>query len=79
MGKPGPNWTALGRVFAGLGAASPAEPNATLPADLTGPTSDPELAREAAEERAAIMEYDGGLSRRAAEAQAYRAQGLKPP
>ena len=31
-----------------------------------------EAQREAYEERAAIMEYDGGLSREQAEAEAYR-------
>jgi predicted trehalose synthase len=38
-----------------------------------------DLARDLAEERAAIMEYSGGLPRAKAEALAYRAHGLVPP
>jgi hypothetical protein len=37
------------------------------------------LARDLAEERAAIMEYSGGLPRAKAEALAYKAHGLLPP
>lgn len=53
------DWAALRRVFAGL---SPS----------TGDEDDPALALDLAEERAAIMEYDGGLSREQADAYAFR-------
>jgi len=45
----------------------------------SAPDHHPGLALELAEERAAIMEHDGGLTRRRAEALAYQAHGLKPP
>lgn len=38
-----------------------------------------ELAGDLAEERAAIMEFDGGLPRDRAEAMAYMRHGLVPP
>lgn len=71
MVERGPDWAALGRVFAALpgGSAEPAH----------GLEETDALARELAEERAAILEYDAGLSRAQAEALAYRAHGLPPP
>jgi hypothetical protein len=81
MPKPGPDWAALGRVFSRLG-----KPHEELPsaAGLPSPAAndwrnDPELARDLAEERAAIMEFDGGLSRAEAEARAFAAYELLPP
>lgn len=54
-----------------------------LPSAATQPPPAPddraELARDLAEERAAIMEFDGGLPRDRAEALAYMRQGLVPP
>lgn len=71
MADSGPDWEALGRVFAALPSAS---------AELShAPDDGDALARELAEERAAIMEYDGGLARELAERLAYQAQGLQPP
>lgn len=70
MADSGPDWKALGRVFAALPSAS-AEPSRVPGVE--------ELARELAEERAAIMEIDGGLARELAETLAYQAQGLQPP
>lgn len=69
MAKGGPDWGALGRVFDAL-----PRPSAEQPAAL-----DDALMRELAEERAAIMEIDGGLSPELAERLAYEAQGLPPP
>lgn len=71
MADSGPDWEALGRVFAALPSAS-AEPS-------HAPDDGDTLARELAEERSAIMEYDGGLARELAETLAYQAQGLQPP
>lgn len=71
MADRGPDWAALGRVFAAL-SGGPAEP-------APGAEEADAPARELAEERAAIMEYDAGVSRERAEALAYRAHGLPPP
>ena len=55
------NWAALRRVF-----ETPAKDG------VAAHSEDMELLIERAEERAAIMEYDGGLSREEAEAFAFR-------
>lgn len=73
MSDAKPDWEALGRVFAGLGGS----PSATEVRKCRGTASesawaDPELAMEIAEERAAIMEYGGRVSRATAEAYAFR-------
>ncbi|WP_313533944.1 hypothetical protein [Haematobacter sp.] len=69
MPEPGPDWAALGRVFAAL-------PNAQATASPSLQDDDALLTHELAEERAAIMEYDGGLPRAQAETLARRAHGL---
>lgn len=61
------DWSQLNRVF----AARVMVPNMGA--------FDPDLALDSAEERAAIMEYNGGVSRRMAEKLAYRHHGLPPP
>lgn len=72
MADPRPDWSdRLRRVFA-------APPSATVPppaaaADLA------ELARDLAEERAAIMEYDADVPRARAEALAFGQHGLPLP
>ncbi len=72
MGDNRPEWSdQLRRVFANLDGASAQPPSA--------PEGGADLARDLAEERAAIMEYDGGLPRARAEAEAYRRHGLVPP
>lgn len=57
----------------GVSALSDTPSADSLPAD------DLALRLDLARERAAIMEYEGGLLRKAAEACAYRAHGLLPP
>ncbi|MDO5704921.1 MAG: hypothetical protein Q4G49_07590 [Paracoccus sp. (in: a-proteobacteria)] len=56
------DWAALQRIFAGL------DPAPTAPEVMT-----PELARDLAEERVAILEYCAGLDRSEAERIAFRA------
>jgi len=78
MPERGPDWAALGRVFSRLGKSHEALPSAAglPPAGADDWRNDPELARDLAEERAAIMEFDGGLSRAEAEARAFAAYGI---
>ncbi len=57
-------WDRLRRVFAPVSTA-PAQP------PLYDPRQDPEIAREMAEERAAILEFDAGFSREEAERRAF--------
>jgi len=76
MSDAKPDWEALGRVFAGLALHRPSaegtrECSGTA-FDCDGAWADPELALDLAEERAAIMEYDGRVSRAKAEAYAFR-------
>lgn len=79
MADQRPDWAALRAVFSRLPSAS-AEASSAAGEDRLAEVQDPEaLARDLAEERAAIMEYEGGLSRKRAEALAYEAQGLKGP
>lgn len=66
--KPKLEWNRLNLVFA-------ARVKMTLPLG----DFDVELAWNMAEERAAIMEYDGGLKRQAAEKLAYRQHVLVAP
>ncbi|RJE85452.1 hypothetical protein [Paracoccus onubensis] len=56
MTERAPDWDGLRKLFARLRQEQAAY--------------DPDLARDLAEERAAIMEFDGGLDRREAEARA---------
>lgn len=81
MPKQGPDWAALGRVFSRLGKSPEAPPSAAGPPSSAADDwrNDLELARDLAEERAAIMEFDGGLSRAEAEARAFAAYDLQPP
>jgi hypothetical protein len=58
-------------VFEMLPGASAPPPSA--------PDDEGERARDLAEERAAIMEFDGGMPREKAEALAYMRHGLVPP
>lgn len=85
----GPDWEALRRAYqrppqgqgtheAGQGRAGPSCPPSAMPEGISR-APDQALARDLAEERAAIMEFCGGLPRAEAEARAYRAYGLKPP
>jgi|688.fasta_scaffold196354_1 hypothetical protein len=73
MAEKRPDWSErLRGIFAGLPGQSAAQPP-SAPDDPAG------LARDLAEERAAIMQFDGGLPRDQAEALAFRQHGLKPP
>ena len=72
MAEARPGWAdRLRGVFERLPSATPHPPSHTVGAD--------ELANDLAEERAAIMEYEGGLTGAHAEAKAYAAHGLPPP
>lgn len=72
MAEARPSWAdRLRGVFERLPGATAQRPSAALDAD--------ELARDLAEERAAIMEYEGGLPRAQAEALAFSRYGLPPP
>lgn len=72
------DWDALGRVFAGPARQPSAEQGRECraasyeTAQAETVWADPELAMDLAEERAAIMEYDGRVSRAKAEAYAFR-------
>lgn len=76
MSKGGPDWEALRRAYApalGGGAGSAGVGSAPDPAQPPSAAQDrAALALDLAEERAAIMEYCGGLSRKEAEALAFR-------
>ena len=72
MAEARPSWAdRLRGVFERLPGATAQPPSAALDED--------ELARDLAEERAAIMEYEGGLSRARAEDLAFARHGLRPP
>ena len=72
MAKARASWAdRLRGVFERLPGAAVQPPSAALDAD--------EVARDLAEERAAIMEYEGGLPRARAEALAFSRHGLHPP
>ncbi len=72
MAEKRPDWSERMRnVFDRLPGAS-AQPSSAL-------VDGAELARDLAEERAAIMEFEGGLPRDRAEALAYMRHGLAPP
>lgn len=72
MAENRPDWSERMRgVFERLPGASAPSPSA--------PNDGDELARDLAEERAAILEFDGGLPRERAEALAYMRLGLVPP
>lgn len=85
-GAGGP-WDALRRAYAPaqrIGAGPAVETRALPPQDSPAPAGkgvgdDLETRIDSAEERAAILEFEGGLTRARAEALAYRAQGLQPP
>ncbi|EKE69970.1 hypothetical protein B30_13824 [Celeribacter baekdonensis B30] len=63
-------WDRLRRVFAPVSTA-PAQP------PLYDPRQDPEVARDMAEERAAILEFDAGFSREEAERRAFGGSYVK--
>lgn len=65
--RAAPDWAALGRVFGGL-TRTPSAAEARAEAE--------ELARDLAEERAAILEFCAGMPRAEAERRAYEAHGL---
>lgn len=77
-------WDALRRAYAPAqhvgavpaGEASPLPPQAHPAPEVN---DDLETRIDLAEERAAILEFDGGMTRARAEALAYRAHGLPPP
>ena len=72
MAENRPEWSERMRgVFERLPGAAAHSPSA--------PIDGGELARDLAEERAAILEFDGGLPRDRAEALAYMRHGLVPP
>lgn len=72
MADKRPEWLdRMRRVFENLPSANAQPPSMA--------EDEAALARDLAEERAAIMEYDGGLPRAQAEAEAYRRHGLAPP
>ena len=72
MAENRPDWyIRMRRVFQSLPGASDPSPSA--------PNDGDQLARDLAEERAAILEFDGGLPRDRAEALAYMRNGLVPP
>ena len=85
-GAGGP-WDALRRAYApaqriGSGPAVEARalpPQARPASEGKGLGDNLETRIDLAEERAAILEFEGGLKRAWAEALAYRAQGLPPP
>ena len=66
------DWTALGVVYAGFAS----EPSPTPEVIVLALSIDSETELELAEERAAIMEFDGDLPRFKAEAYAFRT--IKP-
>lgn len=79
----GARWDALRRAYA-LSvkvAAVSGQDASTLPPEArpARPCDDLETRLDLAQERAAIMEYCGGLPRAHAEELAYRAHGLPPP
>ncbi|MDI3336399.1 hypothetical protein QKW60_08280 [Defluviimonas aestuarii] len=77
MTERGPDWAALRRVFARLSPTSGEVPSAVSPGAVGATDKDKALARDLAEERAAIMEYDGGMSRTEAEAHARKVYGVR--
>lgn len=62
-----PDWAALRRLWADM-------PSADAPSRAQPPPDDPDTARDVAEERAAILEFEAGLDR--AEAERIAFQGL---
>jgi hypothetical protein len=73
MAEKRPEWSErLRGIFAVLPGQSAAQPPSATDDSAV-------LAPDLAEERAAIMQFDGGLPRDQAEALAYRQHGLKPP
>ena len=80
-------WDALRRAYAPAqrGGSGPAVETRALPPqarpapEAKGLDDNLETRLDLAEERAAILEFQGGLKRAKAEALAYRAQELPPP
>lgn len=64
------DWAALRRLFASL-------PSAEGPSRAQPPPDDAETARDRAEERAAILEFEAGMSRADAERIAFQGLGQK--
>lgn len=81
-----PNWEGLWRAYECAPGAVLTLPGGVVYAAQSGTPSAEKLSGEVAalrhdlaEERAAIMEYDGGLPRKNAEAAAFKAHGLPLP
>ncbi len=77
-------WEALRRAYSPKPALAATHERVALPAAPSAPDSaalgdDLATRLDLAEERAAIMEHDGGLTRANAEARAFKAHGLALP